>query len=553
MKRLNLLFFIFCLYSCVKQEKEEKKQINVQYEKASSFNEKYEIDSAFYYFVQAKDLAISQNDSLTAGKCLVNLAIISTNKKDDLIGQKFSLEAIHYLNEKKKENLRYISKNYNNLGYTCQNLRDYDEAFRFFDLAIKFSDNQENTNIFLNNKAYLYQETKQYRKALQIYELIKKKNIHNQIEFARTLANISFTKWLLNPNYKAASELLTSLSVREKENDFWGQNSSYYYLAEYYEKSRPDSALFYAHKMYKIAEKMNSINDQLFALQKLILLSPIKVKNDYFKQYIKLDDSALVIRNKAKNQFALIRYKTEKHKSDFLKAQAENVEKQKNILLQNIGIGILIASLITGYFWYRRRQKIMKQEKELEVKNTELRYVKKVHDHVANRIYQVIDEIDNRPQMHKDEVAEKLDVIYHISRDLSYENIGTHYQQHFAKELSQMLSSYQSLKVAIKVNGNEEKLWHNVTETIKSEVYAILQELMTNMSKHSRASLVQLEFQTNNQQLTIVYTDNGKGIKDFSPGNGLRNTENRIKSISGLITFDTKPDQGLKVKISFPI
>ena len=50
-----------------------------------------------------------------------------------------------------------------------------------------------------------------------------------------------------------------------------------------------------------------------------------------------------------------------------------------------------------------------------------------------------------------------------------------------------------------------------------------------------------------------VYTDNGIGIKDFSAGNGLRNTENRIESISGLITFDTEPNQGLKVKISFPI
>ncbi len=553
MKRLNLLLFICCLCSCVKQEKEVKKQLNFHFEKASAFNDKNEIDSAFYYFVQAKDWAIIQNDSTTIAKCLVNLAIISTNKKDDLIGQKLSLEALSYLNIKKKEDLVYLSYNYNNLGYTCQNLRDYDEAVKFFDLAIKFSTNQKDINVFLNNKAYLYQETKQYKKALAVYRLVQKTKTPNQIEYARTLANISFTKWLLNPNYKAANELLVSLNIRKLEDDSWGQNSSYYYLAEYYKKRNPDSALHYAHKMYENAKKLNSVNDQLFALQKLTQLSPVQIKNYYFDQYLKLDDSALVMRNKDKNQFALIRYKTEQHKADFLKAQENNVENQKNIIIRNIGIGILTICLTFGYFWYQRRQKILQQEKEIEVKNTEIKYVKKVHDHVANRIYQIIDEIDNSTHINKDEVAEKLDIIYHISRDLSYENTSTKYKQNFAKELSKMFSSYQSTKVKINVNGNNENLWESVQETVKPEVYAILQELLTNMSKHSKADTVQLDFQVNNQYFNILYADNGTGINNFSPGNGLRNTETRIKSIAGLITFDTQPNQGLKINISFPI
>ena len=176
-----------------------------------------------------------------------------------------------------------------------------------------------------------------------------------------------------------------------------------------------------------------------------------------------------------------------------------------------------------------------------------------MHDHVANRIYQVIDELDNSTHINKDEVAEKLDIIYHISRDLSYESIGTKYNHNFAKELTKMFSSYQSEKISINVNGNDEKLWERVQETAKSEVYAILQELITNMSKHSGADTVKLDFQLNHQQITILYADNGIGINNFSPGNGIRNTETRIKSISGLITFDTKPNQGLKIKISFPI
>jgi signal transduction histidine kinase len=42
-------------------------------------------------------------------------------------------------------------------------------------------------------------------------------------------------------------------------------------------------------------------------------------------------------------------------------------------------------------------------------------------------------------------------------------------------------------------------------------------------------------------------------MKGVVKKNGLNNTETRIESISGRITFDTKPDEGLDIKFSFPI
>jgi nitrate/nitrite-specific signal transduction histidine kinase len=266
-----------------------------------------------------------------------------------------------------------------------------------------------------------------------------------------------------------------------------------------------------------------------------------------------LDDSLQTVRSAAKNQFALIRYETEKNKADFLKAQAENIKKQNSITMRNIGLGILIVCLIAGYFWYRKRQKTLKQEKELEVKNTELKYAKKVHDRVANRVYQVMSEVENTSEIDKDDLADKLDVIYNISRDLSRENIEISNEEHFSEQLNDMLYSYQSAKVDLSINGNEEKLWNRVKETAKSEVFYILQELMTNMKKHSEASGVSINFEQRDQRIEVFYTDNGTGIKDLSSKNGLKNTETRIESISGLITFDSKPNKGLKIQFSFPI
>ena len=83
----------------------------------------------------------------------------------------------------------------------------------------------------------------------------------------------------------------------------------------------------------------------------------------------------------------------------------------------------------------------------------------------------------------------------------------------------------------------------------KMTIYRVLQELMTNMKKHSKASIAVLSFQTINQKLTITYKDNGVGC-DLKKQNGLLNTENRIKTINGTITFESQPKNGFHVKIT---
>lgn len=554
MRKIILLTFAFgILFSC--NRKESKKNNNVSYkdfDKANTFYEKNAFDSAFFYY----NKAVSANrDSLLIGKSLFNMAITQSVQGDYFGSNETAIKSISYF--RKSDSLYFLTMAsvYNTIAINKNDLREYNEAIEWYKKSISINFNSRDSVMSQNNLAVAFYKIRKYNEAKSIYtKLLKNDTVLNNIDIlTKVIDNFGYTKWLENSNYIGAPELLKALNIRKKENDLWGQNSSYSHLTDYYTKKQPDSALFYANHMYHIAQKLKSPDDQLGALQKLIKLSPPKETKQFFGIYQQLDDSVQNARSAAKNQFALIRYETEKNKADFLKAKADNTEKEKNILIKNIGIGILIVFLTIGYFWYRRRQKILKQEKEIEVKNTELKYVKKVHDRVANRIYQVIDEIDNRPEMQKDEVAEKLDIIYNISRDLSYESIDTKYTEDFAKELTAMFSSYQSAKVLIVINGNEEKLWSGTNDTVKSEVFIILQELMTNMSKHSEANHVQLNFLRDKERITILYSDNGKGIQNFSPGNGLKNTETRIKNISGVITFDTKPNEGLTIKFSFPI
>lgn len=548
----NYLIFIallLLLTACNKKEPQKSPVlIDTLYNKAWDFNDKDLFDSSFRYFNLAKEAAINRKDSIKVAKCLINMAIISVDHGDLFGSIEISLSAIPYLNPKRKKDRELLSSDYNNIGKSSHLLKKYDEATDFYLKALDHTTNDTVKAIYLNNLANNYHYLGQYDKSIAVYQklLPMKVLIANQAEYARYLSNYERTKWYRNSKYNPVPKFLEALETRIKENDLLGQNASYVHLADYYAKKLPDSALYYAKKMLNVSSAAKSPEDQLAALQKLTTLSHPSDTKRYFERYQKLNDSIQTSRNAAKNQFALVRYETEKHK-------AASIKKESDILKRNIALSVLVLILISGYFWYRKRKKTLQQEKELEVKNTEIKYVKKVHDHVANRIYQVMDEIDNRPEMEKEEVADKLEVIYHITRDLSYET-STKYKNDFAKSLSKMFSSYQSAKVSITVDGNEEKLWADIQENVKSEVFAILQELMTNMSKHSQASEVNLQLEKNSQSVRIIYNDNGVGIpKDAQFGNGLKNTETRIQGISGSITFENINNNGLQINITFPV
>ncbi|HAY3536940.1 tetratricopeptide repeat-containing sensor histidine kinase [Elizabethkingia anophelis] len=546
------------IVSCTKTKENnvnqsEKTTDNPYYEKAWSYLDQKEPVNAFQNFNKAKEIYLKNNDSLGVGKCLMNMGIILTDQGDYFGAQETSLEATKYFKENNEKNYSYIRANYNNLGIINRNLQNYIKAIDFYDLAISFSLNDLDRQVYLNNKANVFRENKEYAEALKIYSNVLKSLKENSKEYSRTLSNFAYTQWLQNPNKDPISNFNKALDFRLQEKDQWGQIGSYRYIIDYYTQKKPDSALIYATKMYGVAKTLRSPDDQIEALQKLIVLENPEKSKQYFLTYQKLNDSLQTARSKAKNQFALIRYETEKNKANFQKAQADNVKKQNQILKQYAGLGILGLILIGGgagsVIWYRRRRKRLEKEKELEIKNTELRYSKKVHDKVANKVYRVMSEVENAPEMKKEVLLDKLENIYEISRDISYDHEPTD-----EKHLVEMLESYSSQDdVQLVKVGVQEIGWDTFNKDTQSEVFNVLQELMTNMKKHSKATRVVIRMSRINEEITIRYTDNGVGCDKLSPKNGIKNTGNRMESIGGTINFDAVSGEGFKAELKFSV
>ncbi|WP_162796144.1 ATP-binding protein [Pedobacter namyangjuensis] len=549
MKRLlHLALCAVIFISCIKQKAKKKTVINPYFEKAYEFRDESRFDSAFSNFNKAKDLFLTIKDSVGAGKCLVNMAYISNKVNDHFGTQEIGLQALNYLNLNDTSLHSFISSNYNYLGLSTYQLGDYEKALFFYEEALKYGKKSEDISLIINNKAKVYEEMGNYDTALKIYDKSIKDVSKNTLDYARTLNNIGITQRLKDSTYNPLPIYFESLTTRKKFSDFDGLNSSYGTLADYYRVTKPDSSFFYAEKMLLMANKINSAQDKLRAFRKLSLVAPTK----YLEKYLTLLDSLDVAHNSASNKFALIRYETEKHKSNLLLAQNENIKKRNNIVQLFFVTLLLVGALIFGYFIYRKRKRQLHQEKELEVKNTELKYVKKVHDRVANKVYQVISEVENIAELDKEQILDKLDAIYEISRDISYENTTPHYED-FALKLASMLHSYKSDRVAITCEGNTASLWENVNEVSKEEIFLVLQELFTNMDKHSEASIVKLQINQEDEQINIHYYDNGIGLPDgLNFNNGLTNTVSRINAIAGTITFESKNKNGLVIQIAFP-
>ena len=500
-------------------------------------------DSAFYYF---NKIATSSKDSLEIATAYNSMAEIQSDQGDYYGSQESLLVSLKYLNEQKEKDHYCLMGDYNELGSNSLNLKFYEAAIGYYDQALKFARDDNFKAITLNNKAVAYQKMKQYDQAIHIYQSIIDWSRKDRKEYARIISNLAKVRWLQDSSYPAAPELLAALQIRKEGDDKWGLNASYSHLSDYYSHSQPDSALLYADKMYAVSKKLGSPDDELEALQKLITLSPARNVQQYFRLYQHLSDSIQTIRSAAKNQFALIRYGAEKNKADNLRLQKDNTEKKLQIIQQRIfiygAIGLLIAGVII-IMWRTRNA----------IREHRLRTSQKVHDVVANGLYRIMAEMEHRDVLEKEELLDKIEILYEQSRDISYE-LPEKNRPDFQEVIGELLMSFATPDTIVLIIGNRKEIWSSLRSQVKNELEHVFQELMVNMKKHSAAKHVVVKFEHEDNQLKIQYTDDGIGLLPaFRYGNGLTNTENRIANIGGRITFDKQRSKGMHIEVYIPI
>lgn len=84
-------------------------------------------------------------------------------------------------------------------------------------------------------------------------------------------------------------------------------------------------------------------------------------------------------------------------------------------------------------------------------------------------------------------------------------------------------------------------------------IYRIIQELLANVMKHSKASDVSIQVIRLNGDLSIMVVDNGKGfdptISNEKTGMGLKNVQSRVDKLGGTIELDSNKGNGTSISI----
>lgn len=527
---------------------------DIQYENAN-------YDSAYYYHNKAKNLCNVKTDNTRIIYSLSRMAEIQQNQGDFAGSESTAIEAIPFLN--KNMDLTYESSIYNLLGIVYTKLYDYDNALYYHNKGLTLNIDDTRKLKIKHNIAIVYMAKEDYNQAIEILLplTLKKEVINDSILFSKALDNLGYCYFKVG-NAKAIAFLTRALTIKTRLKDNLGMASSYINHSKYYSLVNPGLAHTYARLAYEKATRVNTIDYRLESLALLIKSSSGNETKLYSEKYIRINDSITKVRQKARNQFTKIKYDSKKEKEENLALKnykAENlleleIQKNRNQVL----CFLLIIGILAAIFLYCLLKAINKKEKIQTAYDTETRISKKLHDELANDVYQTMafaETQDLSSDHNKEQLLNNLDTIYSRTRNISKENSTVDTGIHYLDGLREMISGYNTDAVNILINNIDSVQWKGLATNKKIIIYRVIQELLVNMKKHSHCSLAVFTFKKTESKLQIQYSDNGLGaaIEKMNLKNGLQNVENRILAIKGTITFDTKPEKGFKTSITIPI
>jgi signal transduction histidine kinase len=92
-----------------------------------------------------------------------------------------------------------------------------------------------------------------------------------------------------------------------------------------------------------------------------------------------------------------------------------------------------------------------------------------------------------------------------------------------------------------------------LSNPINLAVYRIVQEGLTNICKHSQATVVRLQIQTTAFGLSLILQDNGRGFRvdNIARGFGLQGMQERIAALGGELKIVSEPGAGCQITAKF--
>ncbi len=484
----------------------------------------------FYYFIGNNELAL---DHLAKSEAL--LVIL---EKDLQLSKVHSAFGTVYENKNELDKaLDYYQKSlslkqkveiqenqdvlYNNLGIVSEKKNELDQALRYYQksLAIKEQNGLNTSAEVYNNIANVFNHKKEYNNALDYYE-------------------------------KSLEEAIKSNNITLRLKVI-GNISKAYTALERYDKS----VLYY--------NQYNTLRDSIDTSYKNALEFRVLYDKAIKRSELLKKDNEIIKKNNEINQANL--------------AQAEAQNNQKSTFITALSAGIFLLGLL---FYYSRRVVTQKQNidellKDQEIKsiNTMIatqdserkRIARELHDNLGGKL-SVVKIHFKTVEDHLEELAVDDVSNYQLANNLlddACEEIRKIAYDMSSGELSNfgLVKAIQDLIISIEKSNqiDIEFVDHNLEDRLDSKIelhiYRIVQELISNVLKHAKASELTIQILKNNEGLNLMAIDNGIGfnMQRVKKGMGIQNIKTRVEELHGELEIDSGKGNGTTITIQIPI
>ncbi|MBO0323540.1 sensor histidine kinase [Muricauda sp. CAU 1633] len=291
--------------------------------------------------------------------------------------------------------------------------------------------------------------------------------------------------------------------------------------------------------------------------------------------------------NTLESSILTVQNQTDKLKLDALELDAQN-RKNRNLA---IALGLLlvfgsaIAFLVNSNA--KRKQLVAEQQKTLQeqkvitlLKEQELntidamiegqekerqRIANDLHDDLGGLMANVKLLFNSLQPKIKDDVDKLysktnalIDEAYHKIRAIAHaKNSGVIAKQGLLKAVEHMaekVSAANNITIEVKDFGLDNRLENSLEHTL----FRIIQELITNIIKHSNATYANIHITNHGDALNIMVEDNGVGFQSDkiiskSTGMGLKSIDKRVAHLEGTLHIESEIGKGATVIIDIPI
>lgn len=209
-------------------------------------------------------------------------------------------------------------------------------------------------------------------------------------------------------------------------------------------------------------------------------------------------------------------------------------------------------------------EQLFEKTKELAVVEERNRLARELHDSAKQKAFAAMAQLGtangvlpDNPQSAKAHLKEAENLVYEVIEELTF-LIQEMYplalkEKGLATSIREYVFDWEArtdIQAQVLISG-ERRLPLDVEQAI----YRAVQESLSNIARHSRASEVKITLDYSSDQITAVTCDNGCGFdpQNRHAGMGLRTIRERIESLGGKVKIESGHDRGTCVSLTAPV